>query len=120
MHCLFDSEIPLYRYKLTLNINLASYFIVYRIAFIKNGSPLLLNSNSMRLNIMHKVLKFYNEANETLQLRINNENGLIELANKINYSKLLFYYSSQLTKEVELKVKNILIYANKYLKKLIF
>lgn len=120
MHCLFDSEIPLYRYKLSLTINYASYFIVYRIAFLKNDCLLLVNSNSMRLNIMHKVLKYYKESNEAFQLRINNENGLFELSNKINYSRLLFFSSSQLAKEAEIKVKELLSYAHTYLKKLIF
>ncbi len=120
MHCLFDSEIPLYRYKLTLTINYASYFIVYRIAFVKNDCLLLVNSNSMRLNIMHKVLKYDKESNEAFQLRINNENGLLELSNKINYSRLLFFSSSQLAKEAEIKVKELLSYAHTYLKKLIF
>jgi hypothetical protein len=120
LHCLFDSEIPLYRYKLTLTINYASYFIVYRIAFVKNDCLLLVNSNSMRLNIMHKVLKYDKESNEAFQLRINNENGLLELSNKINYSRLLFFSSSQLAKEAEIKVKELLSYAHTYLKKLIF
>lgn len=108
------SRVGCFGFRIEVCVNQLENLVKYGCRFLRNDCLLVISSQELRINFMHKLLRRRGE--EQCLVRVSQETGEVELCLLANYSSLIMNNLKCLGKEITEKLKELLQLAPKYLR----